>query len=322
MRKPGFSRREALVGAAAMMAMCTRALGQTPEKLHVGIIPDYGVAPVFAAISRGYFRDVGLDVDTSPSAGGAASIPALIGGSVDIAYGNVVSTLLAAQQGLDLKVIAPGTNGSGLANTKAPVVAVGDSGIKSGKDLEGKSLGVNTRNNIIWLYARAWIKATGGNPDLVNFREVPFPQMEDAVRQHRIDAAFMIPPFSTSALSTPGLMEIGFPYSEVQPGVNVGHFVTTGKFYAEKRETVDKFVTALRRGVVWYNENRLSDEGLGVVSSFTKMGLPLLKKIGDVGELPLHSDLPQLQQTMELMIENKLLSAPLDLKSIFAPIAF
>jgi NitT/TauT family transport system substrate-binding protein len=195
MRKSGFSRREALLGAAATVAVCTRAFGQTLEKVHVGIIPDYGVAPVVAAMSRGYFRDAGLEVDTSPSAGGAASIPALIGGSVDIAYGNVVSTLLACQQGLDLKVIAPGTNGTGLGNTKVPIVTSADSGIKSAKDLEGKSLGVNTRNNIIWLYARAWIKATGGNPDLVSFREVPFPQMEDAVRQHRIDAAFMIPPF-------------------------------------------------------------------------------------------------------------------------------
>ena len=35
------------------------------------------------------------------------------------------------------------------------------SAFKTGKDFEGKRVAVNTRNNIIWLYARAWIQATG-----------------------------------------------------------------------------------------------------------------------------------------------------------------
>ena len=47
---------------------------------------------------------------------------------------------------------------------------------------EGKSIAVNTRNKVIWLYARAWVKATGGDPERVTFKEVPFPQMEDALR--------------------------------------------------------------------------------------------------------------------------------------------
>jgi hypothetical protein len=38
---------------------------------------------------------------------------------------------------------------------------------------------VDTRNNVIWLYARAWIKRSGANPAPVAFRDVPFPQMND-----------------------------------------------------------------------------------------------------------------------------------------------
>src|ERR1700755_1730946 len=76
------------------------------EKLRVSIIPINDVAPLFSAIQNGYFRELGLEIDTTPSAGGAAGIPGLIGGSFDVVYGNVVSVLLAAQQGLDVKVIA------------------------------------------------------------------------------------------------------------------------------------------------------------------------------------------------------------------------
>src|ERR1700754_2347301 len=79
------------------------------EKLRVSIIPINDVAPLFAAIQNGYFRELGLEIDTAPTTGGAVGIPGLVGGSYDIAYGNVVSVLLASQQGLDLRVIAPGT---------------------------------------------------------------------------------------------------------------------------------------------------------------------------------------------------------------------
>ena len=119
------------------------------------------VTPLFAAIKQGYFAEEGLEVDTAPSAGGATGIPGLIAGSFDIVYGNVVSMLLAAQQGIDIRVVAPGTKIETVENDTSAMVVRADSGIATGKDLEGKTVGVNTRNNVIWLYARAWIKASG-----------------------------------------------------------------------------------------------------------------------------------------------------------------
>ena len=38
------------------------------------------------------------------------------------------------------------------------------------------------------------ISGPGGDPERVTFKEVSFPQMEDALRQQRVDAAFMVPP--------------------------------------------------------------------------------------------------------------------------------
>jgi NitT/TauT family transport system substrate-binding protein len=315
------SRRTALAGVLVAAALPSRLLAQSLEKVRVSIIPVYDVAPLYAAIVKGYFRDVGLEVDTAPTAGGAAGIPGLIGGSVDIAYGNVVSALLAVQQGLDLKVIAAGTKNTGFATDKTQMMVAADSGIKSAKDLEGKSLAVNTRNNVIWLYARAWIKKSGANPDLVTFREVPFPQMEDAVRQHRVDAAFMIPPFSITAAAKPGLLGIGQPYSEVQIGADIGQYLTTGKTLAQKPETIRKFTAGLRKGVEWFNENKLGDEALGIVSGYTKMDVSLLKRVGDMGTAPLRSEIAQIQQTMDLMIDSKLLNQPIDLSAVVASTA-
>ena len=317
-------RRAFVLFGLLMMGLVALPVSRAPaadlEKLRVSIIPIGDVAPLFAAVQNGYFRELGLEIDTTPSAGGAAGIPGLVGGSFDIAYGNVVSALLAVQQGLDVKVIAAGTNLADPAFDASPILVKSDSGIKTGKDLEGKSIAVNTRNNVIWLYARAWVKATGGDPERVTFKEVPFPQMEDALRQQRVDAAFMVAPFSIVASQKGGLTKIGNPYSQVQPGVDVGQYIATGKLVAAKPETVKKFVTGLRRGVEWYNANLTNDALLTIISGYTRADVSLLK-MAPLPTAPLRSDLSQVKKTMDLMIENKLLPAPLDLAKIIDPLA-
>jgi NitT/TauT family transport system substrate-binding protein len=311
-------RRALLAGLAAAVASPARAAEL--EKLRVSIIPINDVTPLFVGIRNGYFRDEGLELDTTPSAGGATGIPGMMAGSFDIAYGNVVSTLLAAQQGIDIKVVAPGTKTISAETDLSQIVVRSDSGIKSGKDLEGKSIGVNTRNNVIWLYARAWVKATGGNPDRVTYREVPHPQMEDAIRQKQVDAGFMVVPYAMLALAKPDFVGIGKPYSDVQPGVDVGQYLITGKLLSEKADVATRFVRGLRRGIEWYNANRSSPDLLEVISGFTKIDVALLKAI-PLSPAPLRTEPAQMEKTMQLMIDNKILRAPVDVAKLVAPTA-
>ena len=293
--------------------------GTTPasavEKLRVSIIPINDVTPLFSAIKQGYFAEEGLEIDTAPSAGGAVGIPGLVAGSYDIVYGNVVSMLLAAQQGIDIRVIAPGTKVEKVEDDASAMVVRSDSGIATGKDLEGKNVGVNTRNNVIWLYARAWIKASGGDPDKVTYREVPHPQLEDALRQKQIDAGFMVIPYVALATAKPEFKAIAHPYSTVQLGVDVGEYLTTSKFLIERPETAAKFLRALRRGIEWYNANRGTPPLLEIVSGFTKIDVELLKKV-NMSASPLKVYPEQVETTMKLMIDNKLLKAPIDVKSL------
>lgn len=312
------SRRHLLAGLGASLAIPARAAEL--EKLRVSIIPIGDVAPLFAAKKNGYFQDEGLEIDTTPSAGGAVGIPGMIAGSFDIAFGNVVSTLLAAQQGIDIKIIAPATKVDSAASDTSEIIVRSDGDIKSGKDLEGKSVAVNTRNNVIWLYARAWIKQTGGNPDKVTYREVPHPQMEDALRQKQVDAGFMVAPFSILALAKPGLQAIGKPYSEVKPGVDVGQYLTSGKNLAAKPETFAKFAKALHRGIEWYNANLKSPELIDIIAGYTKIDRAVFKAL-ELAAAPLRADPAQITKTMDLMIENKLLRQKLDIAKIVAPMA-
>ncbi|MFT4116110.1 ABC transporter substrate-binding protein [Bradyrhizobium sp.] len=313
------TRRTALAAlGSAMLATTVRAADL--QRVRVSIIPITDLTPLFVGMHRGFFRDEGLEIDTSPSSGGATGIPGLVAGSYDIAFSNVVSMLLAASQGIDVRVIAAGVKTVKEEDDFTGIVVRKDSGIRSGKDLEGKSVAVNTRNNVIWLYARAWIKATGGDPDRVTYKEVPHPQMEDAITRKQVDAGFMVPPFIGVATAKGEVEAIAKPYSVVQPGLDVGEYLATATFLKSNAATVDKFTKALRRSVEWCNANLSNPEVLPIMAGFTRLDVAVLKDT-PLKSFPLRVDPPQLEKTMNLMVENKLLRSPLDVKPLIAPAA-
>ena len=308
-----------IIAAVAVMAvtMGSHGLALAQTKLKVTYLPTLDATPLFIGIEKGYFKEQGLEITPIPVAGGAAAIPGLMAGSYDILYGNIVSTLLARQQGLKVLVVGAGTKqfedvgGTGLIARKADQ-------FKSGKDLEGKTVAVNTRNGVIWLYARAWVAKTGGDPGKVTFREVPFPQMNDALRGKQVDAAFQIPPFFDMAVSTGEIDVIGEPYKDVQPGVEIGQYVATEDFYNKNRELIAKFRRGLSKGVAFFNANQKNPETIRVIAATTKLQPEMISKM-DLGRLPDVIDPAMLARTAALMKENGLLSAEIDVKSLVVP---
>lgn len=290
------------------------------ETVRVNYIPILDVTPVFVAIDKGFFKEQGIDVATTPSTGGAAGVPGLMAGAYDVMYGNVVSTLLAQQQGFRLKIVSAGTKQyAGLAVTNGLIARKGDN-IRAGKDLEGKTVAVNTRNGVIWLFARAWVTKTGGDAAKVRFKEVPFPQMNDALRSKQVDAAFNVSPFFGAALAGTEFEMVGQPYPEVQPGVEVGQYITTEDFFNRNQALMARYNTAFEKGVAWYNANLENPDLRRIVAAFTKMQPELVAKIALV-KLPEKIELAAQTATAQLMKESGLLTTDIDVRTLVAPAA-
>src|SRR5690349_16293677 len=96
-----------LLALLVVAVLAVPAHAQEKKTLKVSIIPIQDVAPLFAAIKEGYFKQQGLEIDTAPTAGGAIGIPGLMAGAYDIVFTNVVSTVQAKAQGLPVRIIAP-----------------------------------------------------------------------------------------------------------------------------------------------------------------------------------------------------------------------
>ncbi|MGE3488325.1 MAG: ABC transporter substrate-binding protein [Nitrospira sp.] len=108
------------------------------------------------------------------------------------------------------------------------------------------------------------------------------------------------------------------PYREVQPGVEVSHYLTTDEFFQKNPETVRKFYRALSKGIDWFNVNRKSAEALRMISGFSKLPVEVLAQLQMIS-LPKKMDVKQVQQTAELMKKAGMLKVDIDAKSIVDP---
>jgi NitT/TauT family transport system substrate-binding protein len=282
------------------------ALAQT--KLRVGTNQNIDAAALEVARVKGFLAEEGLDVEITPVVGGAASLPTLAAGKIDIAASNLISIVLGVKNDLPFKIIGAGDAGRPKAPDLAGMISKTGSGLKTGKDLEGKKVATNTRNNIIWLFARAWIEKTGGDPDKVNFVEVPFPQMIDALAQGRADAAFLVEPFLSSGLNTKNYEAIGWPYVQVLPGTPISQWVATEDFVKANGPTIEKFARALNKASDWIAKNETNPEWFTLVSAYTKMS-PEAVQASAVPVFEKKLDPAAIEQVIALMRKHGLLSS-------------
>jgi NitT/TauT family transport system substrate-binding protein len=270
-----------VAGAAAVVAGFGPASGlaQAPMKIRASVVPIIDTAALHAAIQQGFFAAEGLEVDLTPTAGGAVGLPALAAGQVQVAFSNIVSTILGAANGLGFKIIAPAATAPDTPPEGTAIVAAKGKGFKTGKDLEGKRVAVNNRANVIWLYSRAWVEATGGNPDRVTYLEIPFPQMTDAIKGGQIDAGLLVDPFLSAGLNNNTLELVGWPYNTVQKGMSISHYAATDSFIKANPAVIAAFVRGLEKGIDWMNANAGSPAWLTLISGFTKLPEDRLKTL-------------------------------------------
>jgi NitT/TauT family transport system substrate-binding protein len=201
---------------------------------------------VVFGIETGFYSTQILHLDLPPTQGGAATIPALVSGDIQVGGSNVVSLLLASSKNLPIRAIAGGTNAqpSGEKDFGALLTAKGK-GISKPEDLEGKTVAVNTLNNIAEVVVKAALEKRGVDPDSLKLSEVPFPEMEPALAKGSVDAAFSIEPFVTQSVQK-GDEVLGYSYVDTESEMQVGAYAVTDQFAQADPEAVKAFQAAIK----------------------------------------------------------------------------
>lgn len=145
-----FRRRDALATLGALVLNPgLRAQARADEAtIRISGVPFEVTAEPYYAREMGFFKRAGLVASLDGfSTNGAAIAAAVEGGSLDVGVSNVPSLVGAHLRGLPLVIVA----GAGLYSSSAPgevLMVPSASPIKSAKDLEGKTVAVNSLKSI------------------------------------------------------------------------------------------------------------------------------------------------------------------------------
>jgi NitT/TauT family transport system substrate-binding protein len=230
------------------------AEGGDPEvsEIRVGLIPIADVATVFIGIEQGFFEEEGIEVQTEFLQGGAAAIPTLVSGDIDLAFGAYPSFFSAIQEGLPLLIAVE-------ANRPAPgfagIYALPDSGIESPEDLAGKTVAVNTLNNVVQLAVGAQLGNGGLTLDDVELVEIPFPDQVAALEQGNVDAISVVEPFSSMAENNLEAVLVADMFAAPFDSFPLAGFYTSEDFATANPNTLAAFNRAFAEAVDYVNEN-------------------------------------------------------------------
>ncbi|MCW2698388.1 MAG: NitT/TauT family transport system substrate-binding protein [Modestobacter sp.] len=263
------TRRRAAVAAVAALPLLTLGCGGDTEPgasgggggagdvatVTLGLIPIIDVAPVYLGQEQGFFEEQRIELELSAGQGGAAIVPGIVSGSLDVGFTNNLSLVIASAAGLPLQVVTSGVDSTGDPAKDPFTIVTADDAITRPADLAGKRVAVNTVNAIGDTVVRASVEADGGDPDSIEFVELAFPNMAAAVTAGDVDAAWLVEPFVTigapqglRVLTTPLLDFTDIP-------VEVSTYATSATFAAEDEDVLARFTTAMEQSLEYAQAN-------------------------------------------------------------------
>ena len=217
--------------------------GSAPEQaeavtLKVGVIPIADVAPLYLGIKKGFFKEENLTIEPQLAEGGAAIIPSVMSGDYQIGFSNAVSLLIAASKDLPVQIISQGVLGGTTEDDAWDAVVVPKgSDVKSIEDLAGKTIAVNTLNNIGPVTINNALEKAGVDYKSVKYVEVPFPEMGAALEANRVDAAFTVEPAYSGAVGAGGT-SIFSSYVTTAPNLTVATYFASKQYIAENEDVI------------------------------------------------------------------------------------
>jgi ABC-type nitrate/sulfonate/bicarbonate transport system substrate-binding protein len=282
-------------------------------KVRVGVLPVTGMAPLYLGMKKGFFRAEGLEIEPVVGQGGAAIVPAVISNDFQFGFGNNISLMIARAKGLPIRIVAEGNQaGADEATSLNGLLASRKSGIRSVKDLAGKTVAVTTLNNLAEVTVKATLEKHGASTDGLKFVELPFPEMNAAVQRGRADVAWQGEPFVTLGVEA-GLRKIADPMIETMPSLSIATWFGADPYLNGHPEVVQGFTRAMDRSYEYAMAHL--DEARAIVPSFLKMPPDVLAKV-ELNRWTSELNVKSLELTKRLGLEYGLIEQDFDLKDL------
>lgn len=245
------------------------ASGGGSDAVTVGVIPIVDVAPIYLGEEQGFFDEVDIDLTLETAQGGAAIVPGVASGQFQFGFSNNTSLLLATSQGLPLKVVAAGNSTTGeIGNDFSAVMVPEGSEITDAAGLVGKTVAVNTLNNIGSTTINQAVRDAGGDPTTIDYVELAFPDMLAALAGGDIDAAWEVEPFVTISQAQ-GATPVVWNLVATDPALMISSYFTSTQQVESDADLVERFTAAMNKSLDYAEAN--PDAVREVLASYTQV---------------------------------------------------
>jgi NitT/TauT family transport system substrate-binding protein len=249
-----------LLLASAAIATAFAAPTRAQDVLRVGEGPFITGGGFLVANEKGYFKKLGLQIETKMFIDGAQAVPALIAGDLDLTFMTANASLFnSVARGAPLVVILDrGNNKAGRGYTVINVSKqMAESGVKTLTDLgklKGKKIGVSGTGSINQYVLSLALQKAGLDPrkDVQWVTNVPQPDLMKMLGQNQIDATDLAYQFGFFAEKN-GWGPIIATGDKVDPDGTIAVIATRQNLVKDKRDILVRFAMAYLQGAKEFN---------------------------------------------------------------------
>ncbi|HLH25216.1 MAG TPA: ABC transporter substrate-binding protein [Chloroflexota bacterium] len=223
-----------------------------PVAVRIGVLSSLSDAGIYVAAARGYFRDEGLDASLEPFGATPEMTAPLAAGQLDVGAGAPTPSLFnAISRDIPVKLVADkGLNSRGHGfNALVVRKDLIDSGrVQTLADLRGLKVASPSANSPMELQIESGLRAFGLDLSALDVVNMPFPDMITALANGSVDAAALIEPFVTTAVSR----SVGVRFKgadELYPDQQIAGILYAPSFYQHQPEAARRWMVAYLRGV-------------------------------------------------------------------------
>jgi NitT/TauT family transport system substrate-binding protein len=269
--------RNALLFAAALcataLAQVPNALAQDKLKLAIGQRGNWDTAISHLGQKAGIFKKHGLELDITYTAGSGETLQPVISNSVDIGLAiGTMGAISAYGKGAPVRVI--GAQATGAADYW---YAKADSGIKTLKDTNGKTIAFSSRgsstNSIVLAFISenkltAKPQATGSPPSTLT-----------AVMTGQVDVGWASPPFGLKEMDEGKITLVAKATdSKVVRDQTIRVLAVNADTLAKKRDQLVRYMNAYRETIDYMYSN---DQALKDYAEFAKIDEAMARRVRD-----------------------------------------
>ncbi|MCP3761217.1 ABC transporter substrate-binding protein [Domibacillus sp. A3M-37] len=218
------------------------------------------------ADKMGYFKEEGLNVTNNLVESGPDIGPMVAGGSAPISLQTNFMDIILSSTGVGVKIVAPLAQ---IAGTQA-VVAGPDAGIKSPKDLEGKTIGIPTGADVV-IAINNMAEEYGVDMEKVKVANLAPSDALTALQSGDIDAMAAWEPFITKGIAAGGTFLFSGTSNALEGEAKPVDWMSvhttlqvTDDFLEENPNTVKAVIRALNKATAYINDNR--EEAVAVLA--------------------------------------------------------